>query len=318
MPNILNRDFSGGWKPSSDSANAPPNILLRADNVELEDQGILSLRPGLEVQTDALSGDINVVQDVELNGSAVVLSASTTTVFSDGTDLSVGLSSTDDVAIDTVDGHALISSGSVHKKYDGSTVRNWGIEMPLEPPDVTSSALTSKIIADFTQASAEFTAAEGTISYVTGQDGVANAATGLLPAVGTGRAEMTYTFASTTNLLDFSGSEGGQFDLFEFWFDSPDPTKFLSLVILFGATASGSDAFQTDGYLYEFGTGLAPLGLTVDEVRQAQAQAAAAGQEEEPVTPPPPPPPPLRERDNDGPGSGTHEKGTPPGRENRG
>lgn len=307
MPNILNRDFSGGWKPSSDSANAPPNILLRADNVELEDQGILSLRPGLEVQTDALSGDINVVQDVELNGSAVVLSASTTTVFSDGTDLSVGLSSTDDVAIDTVDGHALISSGTVHKKYDGTTVREWGIDTPLEPPDVDGSALTSRTIANFTQASAEFTASEGTISYVTGQDGVANAATGLLPAVGTGRAEMTYTFASTTNLLDFSGAEGGQFDLFEFWFDSPDPTKFLSLIVAFGI-GSGTDSFETDGYLYQIGSGLVSLAFTPAEVQQVQQEQRAAAVEPTPVQPPPPEAPPPE----------PEQRGPRPGRPNPG
>lgn len=290
MPNIFNRDFSGGWKPSSDSANAPPNILLRSDNAELEDRGIVSLRPGLEVVTNVNLGEINVVREVELAGGPVVISASASAMYADGTGLGVALSSTDDLAVGTVDGHALLSNGTVHKKYDGTTVREWGIAAPLEPPTLDGVALSSRTIANFSQSSAEFTANEGSISYVTGQDGVASAATGLTPAVATGRGEMTYTFSSSTNLLDFSGSEGGQFDLFEFWFDNPDPTKFLNLIIAFGL-GTGTDVFETDGYLYTFGSGLIPVGLTPVEIQQATVEQQAAGVAETPVTPPEPAPP---------------------------
>lgn len=291
MPNIYNRDFSAGWKPSVNESNAPPNALLRGDNVELEDQGILSLRQGLDVVTSQPYGNIDVVHNAELNGSSVILSATDTAAYADGTGLGFALDGTDDPAIGTVDGHALISSGTVHKKYDGTTVRDWGIAAPLEPPTVGSAALSSLTVANFTQASAEFTAAEGTISYVTGQDGVASAATGLTPAVGTGRGEMTYTFSSTRNLLDFSGSMGGQFDTFEFWFDNPDPTKFLNLIVAFGI-GSGTDSFETDGYIYTFGSGLVPIGLTPVEIQQASQEQRAADTAQTPVEPPPPETPP--------------------------
>jgi phage-related tail fiber protein len=58
-------------------------------------------------------------------------------------------------------------------------VREWGIDTPLEAPTVSGAALASRTIANFTLASAEFTANEGALSYVTGQDGVANAAVNL-------------------------------------------------------------------------------------------------------------------------------------------
>ena len=321
MPNIFNRDFSGGWKPSVDAANSPPNVLLRSDNAELEDVGVVSLRPGLAVQTATALGSVEVVKSVELGGVEVVLSATSENVYAAGTGLGIALGATADVAIDTVDGQALISTLAIHKKYNGTTVREWGIATPLEAPTVGSSALTSKTIANFTQTSAEFAANEGAVSFVTGQDGVANAATGLTPAVATGRGEMTYTFAAVTNLMDFSGSEGGQFDLFEFWFDSPDPTKFLLLSVLFGLT-NNADVFQTDGYIYTFGSGLVPIGLTPTEIQEASRDAVASGTEETPAVPPDiidPPRTPREQGENrqDGPGTGTREPNTPPGRESR-
>lgn len=286
MPNIFNRDFSGGWNPSRDASNSPQNVLLRADNLDLQDEGILSLREGSELLSTVNATEIDSVQAVELNGSEVILFAGGDQVYKEGpTSAGVGLGfvtdGDDDTAIDSTDSHALIASGTVKKKYDGTTVRNWGIATPDDAPDVAGIPLTSKTIANFSQASAEFSAAEGTIAYVTGVDGVANAALGLTPAVGTGRAEITYNFSAATNLLDFNGAEGGDFDLFEFWFNDLQPTKFLFLSIMFGCD-TGSDHFQENGYFYEFGTGLLPIGLTQSEIQQAKQEVAAKGESPEP------------------------------------
>lgn len=285
MPNIHNRDFSGGWKPSSDAANSEPNSFPRADNLDLEDDGVLSLRQGSDTRASVEGSDITSLLSVELAGSSRVLAASPTAVYDVLNDVATGLGfSTDgdtDTAQDSVSGHALIASGTVKKKYDGTTVRNWGLATPLEPPDVGSTALPQLSIAVFTSAAAEFTANEGTLAYVTGQDGVANAAVGLTPAVGTGRGEMTYTFSSARNLQDFSGAEGGLFDVFEFWFWNPDITKFKAMQIQFGL-GTGSDAFETDGYLYQFGSGLDPIGLTPAEIRAAAQDSVAAATAPEP------------------------------------
>lgn len=294
MPNIYNRDFSGGWKPSSDASNSPPNVLPRADNLDLEDEGVLSLRQGSDTIATSEGSDVVSLHSVELDGTARIILASPTSVYEieDETlsGLSITLDGDNDAAIDSTSGHALIASGTAKKKYDGTTVRNWGIATPLEAPEVGGVPLEDLTIANFTQASAEFVASEGTVSYVTGQDGVANAATGLLPAVGTGRAEMTYAFPTVRNLQDFSGAQGGLFDVFEFWFVSPDPTRFRFLQIAFGLD-TGSDAFQENGYIYQFGSGLEPLGLTREEVREAQAESKAAATAPEPEVPPEDPEP---------------------------
>ncbi len=292
MPNIFNRDFTGGWQPNADSANSPPNVLPRADNVTLEDVGTISLRQGLTEESDVTTGQIDVVYPTILDGEQTVLSATPTAVYADGVGLGISPNGGGDVAFGSVDGHALISSGTVHSKYDGETVRNWGIATPLQAPTVGAVALASLVIANFSQASAEFTAQEGTISYVTGQDGVASAATALQPAAGTGRAEMTYVFSAPRNLLNFSGSEGGQFDLFEFWFWDLQPTVFEFLQIAFGCDVDSTDHFQENGFIYQFGSGLPPIGLTQPELAAAMTDSAASGDAPDIHDPPPPPPPP--------------------------
>ena len=223
----------------------------------------------------------------ELGGNQVVLSAAPTSAYADGAGLGFTTdgSTSDDITFGAVDGHAIITHGTVHKKYDGTTVRNWGIETPLEPPELDSMALVSKTIATCAQADAEFSAAtEGTRGYATGYDGVANSATTLTPAAGTGRGEMTYTFASTQNLLNFSGAEGGDFDQFEFYFNNADPTKFQFLQINFGLTA-GSDPFASDGFFYTFGSELPPIGLTKEEIIQSAHTSVAKAVDPEPQRP---------------------------------
>ena len=273
MPNLFNRDFSGGWGPDHDPANAPSNVLVRSDNLELEEKGVLSLRRGSESVTNLGSGNVDALLSVELDGNSVVLAGIGTGVYADGIGLGVTGTGTGDTALDSVDGHALIASGTTKKKYDGTTVRNWGIATPLEAPGVEGSALSSLTIANFTQASAEFTADEGTIAYYTGQDGTGNGALKLTPAVGTGRGEIHYNFSSARDLFSFFGADGGNFDLFEFWYDDSQPTKSLSFSIMFGCD-TGSDKFEENGYYYKFGSGLLPVGLTQPEIVVAVQEAA--------------------------------------------
>lgn len=284
MPDIHNRDFSGGWQPSSDDSNSPASALPRADNLDLEEKGILSLRQGSDTQATFDGADVVSVYPVELDGTERILLEGGVSIYEVeagvGAGLGVLIDSTDDVAFDSTDGHALIAAGTTKKKYDGTTVRNWGIAAPLGAPTVDGIPLSARTIANFSQGSAEFTAAEGTITYATGQDGVANAALNLVPAVGTGRAEITYNFSGATNLLDFTGAEGGDFDLFEFWFYDLQPTKFLRLTIAFG-TDTGTDHFEENGYAYTFGSGLEPIGLTQQEIREAQENIVARGDEPE-------------------------------------
>lgn len=255
--------------------------------MELDEKGVLSSRPGSKVKASTGARQISAVAPVALD-KQILLAASDIGVYRIDENGAAGLGMTldgdYDPVIETVGGHALVTSGTAHYKYDGTTVRQWGIEAPLESPDLASSELARRTIATFDQSAAEFTAAEGSIAYTTGQDAVANAAVALTPAA-TGRGEFSYVFASPMNLLNFSGSDGGDFDEFEFWWYNKDPTKFMQLQIAFGCD-TGTDPFVDNGYLYTIGSGLIPIGLTNDEIAQSASESKAADTAPGPETPP--------------------------------
>jgi hypothetical protein len=46
MGQYFRRDYSKGWVPSADAVNCPKNSLLRMDNCILDEQGVVSARPG--------------------------------------------------------------------------------------------------------------------------------------------------------------------------------------------------------------------------------------------------------------------------------
>lgn len=243
---------------------------------------------------DISAGAVTTLHAVVLNNVERIAHAAGEQLFIDGTVIDGATLDGDSTAFGSNRGHLLMVSGENRYKYDGTTLRNWGIEAPKDAPTVTVVDVSSKIVANFTQASAEFSASEGTLSYVTGYEGTANAATGLLPAVGTGRGIMSYAFATAQNLLDIQGNRGGDFDMFSFWVDDPQSEKFTYLDIDIGIS-SGSDPFLSDYYHYRFGSILEPVQaeLTQAEV-QRSAESTEAAQPEPPSEPPSPEEEPTR------------------------
>lgn len=293
MPNASGR-FGAPWRPGSDAYNADPGSLLRADNVTLDEQGILALRMGSREISQGGDSPIVALCAVKFDGEEVLVSADSEHVYIDGEVIEdLELPGEGVVALGANRGHLLIVNGTSKYKYDGETLREWGIRAPASAPDVEVVEVATRTIANFTQASAEFTASEGTRSYVTGYEGTANAATGLQPAAGTGRGIMSYTFPAAVDLLNLPGSEGGDYDVFSLWVDDPQPERFTFLVVDIGISA-GSDPFLTDFYTYQFGSFLEPIvPVTIQEVQQSANRVEAATPEppEEPVDTPPAPPP---------------------------
>jgi hypothetical protein len=64
MNSLSRKDFSKGWIPSDDAANASKNGLLRMDNLVLDEVGILSLRKGIAL-INTLTDDSGGGGDVE-------------------------------------------------------------------------------------------------------------------------------------------------------------------------------------------------------------------------------------------------------------
>lgn len=287
MPNIGGR-FDGPWRPGSDEFNAEPGTLLRADNLTRDEQGVLSLRQGTVQLSDASDGLVSKVFSFIVDDVERTVHVDDEALYVDGQVVEDLTITPGDTALAFVRGHMLIVSGENKYKYDGETLRNWGIQAPTAAPTVTAIDVTSLTVADFKQSTAEFTVSEGTISYVTGVDGVANAATGLQPAVGTGRGIMSYVFPAARNLLDISGNKGGDYDVFSIWVDDPQPEKFTFLDIDFGLS-TGSDPFLTDYYHYRAGSTIEPIQVTLTQQEVVQSARATTAAKPEPESTPPPP-----------------------------
>ena len=285
MPNLGGR-LNGPWRPGSDEFNAEPGALLRADNLTRDEEGVLSLRLGTAQLSDVSDNTVTKAFSFKIDGSEKIVHVDDEALYVDGEVVEDLTITPGDTALAFVRGHMLIISGDNKYKYDGETLRNWGIEAPAAAPTVVAVDVATKTVANFTQASAEFTASEGTRSYVTGVDGVANAATGLQPAAGTGRGIMTYTFSAAQNLLDIQGNKGGDYDIFSIWIDDPQPEKFTFVDLDFGLS-TGSDPFLTDYYHYRAGSTIEPIQLSTTEIAAASdsAKAAIPAPEDE-VTPP--------------------------------
>lgn len=281
MPNAAGR-FTGPWRPGADEFSADPGVLLRADNLSLDEEGIVSLRLGSKAISQADTSRVVDIFSTVLGTRERIVTVDADQIIVDGVIVDGStLEGGGDIALGAVRGHLLVANGSTKYKYDGTTLRNWGIEAPTDAPAVDVVDVATLTMADFSSASAEFTASEGTKGNTTGYDGVANAATTLTPAVGTGRGIMSHTYAAEVNTLNLGG-KGGDFDIFSFWLNDPQPEKFTFLIIEFGLS-EGSDPFLTDSYYYMLGSFIEPIQPTVEEVEKSKEKQEAEQPEPEEV-----------------------------------
>lgn len=252
MGNLFRRDFSRGWFPSADSVNCPKNALLRADNCVLDELGILSVRPGsAKINSSVLaSTDVHSLFTVYLSGARYRMAGVTDDIYSNGASLGQTMAGSGDVAFGSGMGQILFARSTSKKKYDGSTVRNWGIAQPNAAPTVAAVAADSKtfslcVTADY----ANWTQTEGTKADQTTYIQVT-------PATVTGRGTITKVFASPTDFTVYDAFQvATDDDLLDFYFlvTEPQLLQFLRVQI----DVNGGD-FSEDYYYYDW-TPYAPI-----------------------------------------------------------
>ncbi len=268
--------FAKGWRPDADKVGGPPDALLRADNLQLDEDGVVGLRLGSTPIATGL-GDVHSLYTAVLGGTRYRFAAGnlgdgTATVYQNGVSLAAGLTGGDtypagigDVSFGTYLGQVLFARGGVKKKWDGTTLRNWGISMTGAAPTVAGIASDGKTFATFDSSeSPAFVMGEddGTgLTYTTGEDGTGNGALILHPNGTTKRGMITKTFASPTDFTAYdSGGVGGNDDLLELWVYVTEPSDLLSVTLMIDCNASSAQAFQ-DYYIHNFVPGDAgPLG----------------------------------------------------------
>lgn len=252
MEMLERKSFSRGWTPDADAINAPLDALLRMDNLILDELGAVSLRAGSSrINGVALADtDVHSLYTAELSGTRYRMSGAGQQVYANGTSLSVTFNTdtTRDISFASYLGQIFFARGTHKKKYDGTTVRNWGIPMtggvasPSSATTVTSGEMVSGNSAE--SPAVTMTEDDGTgPTYTTGQAGGANEAVILKVNTTTNRGEIQKVFASPT---DFdSGFTDDSY--LSFYFYVTDPTKIFSVSARFDVNDGG---FATDYYIH--------------------------------------------------------------------
>lgn len=241
-------DFKGGWNPSVDAFNAPEDCLLRADNLTWDQKNIPRLRLGSSTIASGLVGHVDKCHTAVLSGSRKRLAGSGGNVYDGGTLLStINGTSGYDTVFGSHMGQMLFSRhGGSKKKWDGTTVRNWGIETPAAP-SVAQSAGNTKVISTCNNGTWTNDTGEGTPSNVTGYTGGASQAQRIAPDAASFRGVLSAAFA-TVDLNDYSGEAGCDDDLIEAYIKVEDSHLLTSLSLQLDANADSADPFQDDYY----------------------------------------------------------------------
>ncbi len=246
MGNFLRTDYSEGWQPSADPFNAPKNSALRMDNLMLDEVGALSLRQGsVKINPAAFSDvDVHSLFTTSLSGSRYRMSGATNAVYANGTSIASGLAGSGDISFGAHMGQILFARSTSKKKFDGSTVRTWGIAAPASAPTLAVTAQSSTVFASCASSELPIMVTnEGSQSFVTDRFGVATEAVQIAPDATTGRGQSTKTFTAAKS---FDGSDD---DLIECFVKIAEP-QYITGITLMWDVLDGT--FQSDYYQTSF------------------------------------------------------------------
>ncbi len=225
---ISRRDFSRGWLPSADAVNCPKNALLRMDNCVLDELGIVSLRKGsAKINSVALTDtDIHSLFTAILNGTRYRMAGAGADIYANGSSLSQTMAGSGDVAFGSAMGQIFFARSTSKKKYDGTTVRNWGIAQPNAAPTLAANATDSKTFSACDTADyANWTQNEGAKTDRTTYIELVSSAT-------TARGTITKTFGTPQNFTSYDGgSTASDNDLLQFYFMVTEPQLLQKVLV---------------------------------------------------------------------------------------
>jgi len=124
--------FSAGWIPSDDAFNGRKNGCLQMDNLELDQNGALTLGGGTSVEGSAYSYPAHTLGSIILGGSRKDYVADTNgSIFRNGSSIGTGGDSSN-AAFASAYNFALACSGNKRLKDNGSAVVNLGVAPNVE------------------------------------------------------------------------------------------------------------------------------------------------------------------------------------------
>jgi hypothetical protein len=256
---LLRESFQRGWVPSADAVHAPADGLLRADNCVLDERGVLALRRGSSrINGSPFSDtDVHSLYTASLSGTRYRMAGANNAVYANGASISSGLAGSGDITFGSYLDQILFARSTSKKKYDGSTVRNWGISMTGGVPTVAVTTADKKtfISGDSTESPAVvIDVSDGTaIAYQAGYDGTANGAVQINPSTDTGGLVIHKTFGSDQDfsVLDAS-TVATDDDVLSVWVYLTNPAAVRSVLVKIATNSSLSNIFQTDYFQYQW------------------------------------------------------------------
>ena len=243
-----------GWQPNADAASGPPGGALRMDNTVLDEEGVLALRPGSAKINSVAFADLDVhsLFTGVLSGTRYRMAGAGNAVYANGTSIAAGLAGSGDVAFGSHLGQILFARSTTTKKYDGTTVRNWGISMTGGAPTTAAVTADTKVFMSCdTGETGTFTAEEGTIGvFTTGVDGTVNGARELTPNATSGRVSITKTFAADQDFSVYpSAALATDDDVIAWYVYLTDPAQLKQITLTFDV-ANATNRFQEDFYVH--------------------------------------------------------------------
>jgi len=168
----------------------------------------------------------------------------TNDIYANSVSLSQTMAGLGDVAFGSGMGQILFARSTSKKKYDGSSVINWGVAQPNAAPTVATIASDSKTFASGATADyTNWTQTEGTMADKTTYIEIT-------PATTTGRGTITKTLASPTSFATYdAGATAGEDDLFNFLFLVTEPQLLQSVRVQIDVN---DGTFASDYYYYEW------------------------------------------------------------------
>ncbi len=132
MATIVQENYPLGWIPGDDPINGRAQGLLRMDNLQLEEKGIVSLQNGT-TPIQQFPGGINSIYSRQLLSGLARYVHHGTTVSRQGAGTVLTGGGSYGAAFATVWGHILVASGDERKRDDGTNSVDLAIAAPAAP-----------------------------------------------------------------------------------------------------------------------------------------------------------------------------------------
>lgn len=250
--------FASGWQPSADAVNCPEDGLLRMDNLVFDELGTHSLRLGSSKLNTALATtDVRSLYSVVIGTTKYRLAQGSGSVYggtSSYSSIASGFDTSLDVQFSSYLGHVLMASGTVKKKWDGTTLRNWGIDAPPSAPAATFTNPQNKILASCDQGESTWTDNEygSAATNITGYYGIANGARQITASSTTFRAVMSRDLGASTDFSDINGFQQTPDDMFTMWVRITDPDKVDSITIIIDFNGTSAATYDKNYATHTF------------------------------------------------------------------